>query len=317
MANSRATDGEDRVRRRRKSYSELEGKEKVTPEPEVSEVRRIRIERLEGNTTTRRSVATPKMTSESHATLSSLKSGSSHRRKSVHHRHSGKEETKHRRRTKSTSKDKSSYVYRSAVDRSCSSRTSVSEARRLGRDGESSDSEADSTQSEPIQVKPRRRKIKIVYVDEEDYKSSNPKERRSRTDREGKSHDRDIDESVRRSRAHSRRHSVVDAPPISSHRRYGFHSRSLSISNLLSTEAHRHEICRQIPNLPSRGVILQPHIPHHSNLLPHLLLVSHIPPSDQVFSEASSGPLYNNSHAVNQRDCMCHSRTLVILETDQ
>lgn len=220
MANPRATDGEQRgARRRRKSYSELEGRERVTLEPNVSEVRRIRVERLEGNTTARRSVAIPKMTSDSHAILPSLKSASSHRRKSHHHHRSGKEETKHRRRTRSSSKDESTYVYRSAIDESHSSRTSVPEARGLGHDENSSDSEADSTHSEPIPAKTRRRKIKLVYVDGEGYKSSKLKERLSKTDREGKSHDRDIEESDRKSRAHTRRQSVVDAQPASSHRR--------------------------------------------------------------------------------------------------
>ena len=221
MANFLPTDGKDRVRRRRKSHSELEGIEIVTPELDVSEVRRIRIERLKGNTTTRRSVATPKMTSESHATLPSLKSASSQRRKSVQSRHSGKEETKHRRQ-KSTSKDDYPYVYRSSVKNPHASRTSLPKAGDVHGEEESSDSEADSTQSEPIEAKPRRRKIKIVYVDEDVYKSSKHGERRSRTDKDRKGDDRDTDKSVRSSRTHSRRHSVVDAPTISLRRRHEF-----------------------------------------------------------------------------------------------
>lgn len=220
MVNGRATDGERGLTRQRKSHSELEGKEDVTLRPDVSEVRRIRIERLDADTTTRRFVATPEMTSESHATLPRSKSRSTHRRKKVHHYQSGKEETKHRRRTKSTSKDEPSYVYSSPVDRTHSSRTSIQETRTLGRDGESSDSEADSAQSEPLQVKPRRRRIKIVYVDEEDYKPLRSKERRSKIDKEGRDRHRDVDESVRRSRQQrSRRQSSADVPHVSSSRR--------------------------------------------------------------------------------------------------
>lgn len=205
------------------SYSELEGGEKVTPEPEVSEVRRIRIERLEGHATTRKPAATPKMTSESHATLPSLKSRSIHRRKKDRHHHSGNEERKHRSRRKSTSKVEPTYVYGSATERPKPSRTHISETRRLGGDGDSTDSAEDSTESEPVRVKSTKRKIKIVYVDDQDRKTSRTKERRPRTEREVRDRPRDDEASVHRSRAPvSRRHSAIEVPSASTHRRCVF-----------------------------------------------------------------------------------------------
>jgi hypothetical protein len=223
MANSRAADGERRVRRRRSSYSELEGGEKVTPEPELSEVRRIRLERLEGNATTRKPAASPKMTSESHATLPSLKSRSTHRRKKDRHHHSGTEERKHRSRRKSTSKVEPTYVYGSPTERSKPSRTRISETRRLGADGDSTDSDEDSTKSEPVRIKSQKRKIRIVYVEDQDHKTSRTKERRLRAEREVRDRTRDDEESVHRSRAHvPRRQSAVEIPPASTHRRYVF-----------------------------------------------------------------------------------------------
>lgn len=228
-------DGDRRVRRRRRSHSELEdeeiyksrGKEKITLEPDVSEVRRIRIERLEGSTSTRRSVATPKMTSESHATLPSLKSASSHRRR--HDPRRSTASTKHRTKRKSTSKDDSTptYVYGTPADRPQSSRITKSDTRKLGKDGESSESEDEdeddrATHSEPTREKPRKRKIRVIYIKEgEEPKSSKPKERRVKSDEETRDRPRDSHESVRRSRAHTtRRKSVFEERPASPPKRY-------------------------------------------------------------------------------------------------
>jgi hypothetical protein len=223
------------MRRRRRSYSELDderltksrGKEKVALEPDVSEVRRIRVERLEGSTSTRRTAATPKMTSESHATLPSLKSASSHRRKD--HRRSTVS-TKHRTRRKSTSKGDSTptYVYGTPADRSQSSRITISEVKKLSRDGESSESEEEdedeedgATHSEPIREKPKKRKIKVIYIKEDDSKSSSTKERRGKSDKEIRDRPRDSHESVRRSKAHTtRRKSIAEERPASPPKRY-------------------------------------------------------------------------------------------------
>jgi hypothetical protein len=234
MARSEVADGERMMRRRRSSYSELEdeklyrsrGKEKITLEPDDSELRRVRVERLEGSTSTRRSVATPKMTSDSHATLPSLKPTSSHRRRhDIRHR---KVSTKHRTRRKSSSKDDSTptYVYGTPAERSQPSRITISETRKLGRDGESSEladenEEDHTTHSEPVRDKPKKRKIKVIYVKGHDLKSSTPGERRVKSDKEIRDRRRDSYESVRRSRAHTtRRKSIAEERPSSPLKRY-------------------------------------------------------------------------------------------------
>lgn len=224
MANSQA-DGVRRMRRRHKSHSELEGekfyesggKEKVSLEPDVSEVRRIRVERLEGSTTTRRSSATTKMTSESYATLPSLKSRSSHRRRKESHRDS--EGTRHRRRRKSTSKDDSAtYVYGAPADKSTSSRITISETRALGQDGESSESDDESTKSEPVKTKTRKRKVRVIYVTAEEAKE---RERRARADKAPSQRPKESEETIHRSRAQdTRRKSTTDVLPASASRRY-------------------------------------------------------------------------------------------------
>lgn len=243
MARSEEADGERRIRRRRRSYNELEaerlyksrGEEKITLEPDVSEVRRIRVERLEGSTSTRRSVATPKMISESHATLPSLKSASSHRRRHASRRSSVS--TKHRTKRKSTSRDDSTptYVYANSTDKTQSSRITISESTKLSRDGGSIDSEEDekeddaSTHSKQVTEKPKTRKIRVIYVDGDDLKSLKPRERRvkskERQDRSSDSH-----ETVRRNKVHTTcRKSIREDRPASLPSRYvqdkyGFHA---------------------------------------------------------------------------------------------
>jgi hypothetical protein len=226
MVNSQV-DGKRRVRRRR-SHSELDdeklhksrGKGKVALEPNGPEVRRNTIERLEDRTSNDRTAATPKMTSESHATLRSQKGSSSHRRRKDHHR-SGVEKS-HRSRRKSTSRDDSTYVYGNPESKSKHARITVAE-KKLGSDDESSESEEAerSTQPESVKERPRKRKIKIVYITEEDYQSSKPKER---TVREKKPQDgpQEREGSIRRSKTHhSRRKASAEAPPASPPRRYG------------------------------------------------------------------------------------------------
>jgi len=216
MANSESADGEPWVRRRRRPRSGLDdeklyesggnGRERDPPE-----VRRIRIERLDGSTSTRRTASTSKMTSVSHATLPSIRTTTSHRRRRSRHR---SPERKHHSRKKSAPKDESAtYVYGAPEGKTRSSRVIVTETRKLGRDGESSESEEErATQSDP--VKEKTRKVKIVYVTPEEARSLKDKERRSRTTRESSDRPRGSGESIRRSRAHgSRRKSVSEAPP--------------------------------------------------------------------------------------------------------
>jgi hypothetical protein len=133
--------------------------------------------------------------------------------------------TKHRTRRKSSSRDDSTptYVYGTPADRSQSSRITISETRKVDRDEESGESEEDdeaekdrATHSEPIGDKPKKRKIRVVYVKEGDTKSFKPRERRVKSDKELRDRPRQSHESVRRSRAHTnRRESMVEERPAS------------------------------------------------------------------------------------------------------
>jgi hypothetical protein len=216
MANSESADGDPWVRRRRRPRSGLDD-EKLYESGgneggrDRTGVRRIRIERLDGSAPTHRIASTSKMTSPSHATLPSIRTTTSHRRRRDRHR---SPERKHRGRKNSAPKDEpAKYVYGSPEGRTRSSRVIVTETRKLGRDGESSESEEErATQSDPVQEKTR--KVKIVYVTAEAARSLKDKERRSRTTRESSDRPRGSGESIRRSRAHdSHRKSVTEAPP--------------------------------------------------------------------------------------------------------
>jgi hypothetical protein len=215
MANSKSADGELWVRRRRRPRSGLDGEKLYESggnerERDSPEVGRIRIERLDGSTSTRRTASTSKMTSASHATLPSIRTTISHRRKRSRHR---SPERKHHSRKKSAPKDESATnVYGAPEGRRRSSRVIVTETRKLGRDGESSGLEEERvTQSNPVKEKPR--KVKVVYVTPEEARSLRDKERRSRTTRESSDRPRGSGESIRRSRAHgSRQKSVSEAP---------------------------------------------------------------------------------------------------------
>ena len=211
------------MRRRRRSYSELEdgrlyksrGEGKTALEPDIPEVRRIRVERLEGSTSTRRSAATAKMTSDSHATLPSVKSALSHRRK--HDPRRSLVSKKHRTKRKSTSRDDSTptYVYGDPADRAQASRSTISESRKLSRDAESIDTEEDkveddaATQSEAVREKPNTKKIRVVYVERHDSKSPRPSERRVKSDKKSRDRPRDSHESIRSSRVHTTRRKSI------------------------------------------------------------------------------------------------------------
>jgi hypothetical protein len=216
---ARLVDGERRVRQRTSSSSSLEDEDVFeSREQTASELRRIRIERLEGSSSPRRRSTTQTMPSESHATLPSHKSLSSHRRRRRHQRDS--EEKEHRSRRKSTAKDESvDYVYGPPADRPKSSRIVVKETRRLGRVGESSESE-----EEPIVRSPRERrseekekKIKVIYITREQLKSS--RHRHTESSPELSRGGRD---SPKRSSTHRTRRSVAELPhaPDSPPKRY-------------------------------------------------------------------------------------------------
>ena len=260
MANSRDVDGERRARRRERSHSTLErqkpyessGKDAVTPEPQdidLLEVRRNRVERLGGSTTTLETTELPKMSSESHATLLSSRSGSTHRRRRRREHHVGPREVEHRRRRKSTTKDDSRYVYPTHTSRVQSSRvaisdTSMSNTRGHSQDTDDTESEEGSAGSEEVVSKPRTRKVRVVYITEEGSKLSGPKERRVRPHREHREHGerlKEIGESLRSSRtSHSRRKSTTGLPHASSPKRYiscisGLSSDSANFRRSIST----------------------------------------------------------------------------------
>ena len=203
------------------------GEDEHRLKPDVYEVRKVRLERLEGSKSTRRSVATPKMTSDSHATLTSLKSSSSHRRRHSSRRStvSTRHHTRHHTRRNSTSRDDftPTYVYGTPADRS-QSRITASETRKLGRDGDPSELEVDeetrTTQSDPIEEKSKTRKIRIVYKDEVPN-SSKHRERRVKSGEESPDHEIDPQRSKGRSRAPAtRRTSSAKERPASTYKRY-------------------------------------------------------------------------------------------------
>lgn len=189
---------------------ESRGKHRVTPELDDAELRRIRIERLERSTSTRRPSATQNMTSESHATLPSHKTSSSHRRRRRHHREPEEKEPKSRR--KSTAKDDpaDTYVYGPPAGRPKSSRTILKETRRLGRDGDSSELERDHAVRSPRETRTREKekKIKVIYVTKEELKVSRHRRMESSPELS-----RDARDSLKRSSTHrSRRASAVELP---------------------------------------------------------------------------------------------------------
>ena len=210
MANSQAADGERRTRRRHRSSSELEdvkvcpmsGKKTVAQDPSHEKVSSTGVERIESRSKRNNiSEATSNMTSVSHATIPSSRSGSTHRRRRRRHRSA---DTEHRRR----SKEKSGHISRSSAERTRSSRLSVPSKTKV--DNDASDSERSSTEEELVEVKPRK-KTKIIYITEEESVLGRHKERKVTTDREVRSPSKASERSTLRSRAsHSRRKSTAD-----------------------------------------------------------------------------------------------------------
>lgn len=223
---------------RRSSYGEFDdeppkkssGKERVTLDREIPGVRRVRIERLDSNEGIHRPASHSKMTSESYATLPSEKSATSHRRRRRHH---SPDDEHHRRRRESGSprdESPSSYLYGTPSNRSRRSRATAPETRKLDSETESSESEVEVVEvlAKPHSIKerPRKRKIKIRYIEEEDYRASKPKERTHKGDRKPKdvSREKDIhkeDDSIRRSRSHRPRRTS-EAALLSPPKRYTF-----------------------------------------------------------------------------------------------
>jgi hypothetical protein len=212
---------ERRSYRRRASYSEWanehgaksSGKERVAldSEPEIPGVRRIRIEREDERCgETHQAVSPTKMAPDSYATLLSEESTSSHRRRRRHHR-SPEEESHRRRAPNSRDESPATYLYGTPSRTSRQSRATESETRRLESEDETSDvEEVVGRRSETKHESPSKRKVRVVYITEEDYHSSKRKERAQRGERRSRDTPKEED-IVRRSRTHrSQRRSVAE-----------------------------------------------------------------------------------------------------------
>jgi len=217
MANSESADGERMVRRRRRldrvesQYGSGGGNERERdPAPEV---RRSRGEGFENSNSSRRTTLDSKMTA---TTLPSSRSTMSRRGR---HHHESPERKSHRGRKSAPRDEPVEYVYRAPEEKKRSSRVIVTETRRLGRDGESSEEEEEgATQPEPAREK---RKVKVIYVSAEEARALKHKERTSRSTREPSERPRPSDESLHRSASHRSRRLPVSEEPLSPPKRFG------------------------------------------------------------------------------------------------
>ncbi|RDL31494.1 uncharacterized protein BP5553_09703 [Venustampulla echinocandica] len=243
-------DDDTRRARRRGSYSEWieerprksRGNERVTLEPEDSGRRRIRVEKLERSTSTDRTAATPKMTSESHTTLPSQNCSSA--RKSKRENRRSPEHRVHRRRRRSSSRDRSpirpSSKSQPIVDRTV-------DTAKLGSEDESSEEEEMErpTRIEHIEDRPRRRKVKVVYVTEGGYSSSRHKDRGVGGGKRSGHIPRE-DDPLRRLRTQPpRRNSIAEAPSPSLSRRAPSTREPASMSR--SSLRRSHTISAHVP----------------------------------------------------------------------
>ncbi|CZT53001.1 related to ariadne-2 protein [Rhynchosporium secalis] len=205
-------------------------------EVDTDTLRRIRIERLEGRHLSqtqpvgrereRASISdldnTGNMAMESHTTLRGSRREREKEGVSEGHRRRHRDEEKRPRRSKRDGErerdgEEAQFVYGAPEKKEPNVR--VSETRRLGRDGDSSEEET-FTRSKTVREKPREKKVKVVYVTKEELKAEKQRPPRVKTVRDDKL--RGDEDSVRRSREHhSRRTSVVEAPlPPSPPRRH-------------------------------------------------------------------------------------------------
>ncbi|TGO23965.1 hypothetical protein BPAE_0116g00260 [Botrytis paeoniae] len=211
-----------------------EGEGGVTSvEPDVSEIRRIRLERLEGNSTNRSTrnsaAATEKMPADSSTTLDATKSSSSHRRRRRHH--TSEDGAGHHSRSKTNEREEKSggdYVYAAPRERQREKEsgsknkpreaTKTERRRRDEEDESSSDSEDDDNSPvEPMDSKLKKRPKAVV--------SEQPK--RSSSTRRVKKEDKDksptkgsADVGISGSKSASRRTKItagdsVSRPPLS------------------------------------------------------------------------------------------------------
>ncbi|KAF7856384.1 hypothetical protein EAF04_009912 [Stromatinia cepivora] len=155
-----------------------EGEGITSVEPDISEVRRRRLEKLEGNSTnrsTRNSAATEKMPAESSATVDATKSSSSHRRRRRHHTSEDGAGNHSRSKTNEREeKSRSDYVY--AAPRENDSRSkprgiTITERRR--REEEDDSGESEDEEKSPLEPMDSKSKKKTKDVVQEQPKRSN------------------------------------------------------------------------------------------------------------------------------------------------
>ncbi|KAG4025786.1 hypothetical protein MFRU_050g00040 [Monilinia fructicola] len=220
-------DGElddDKLHKSRSGRHEGEGLKSI--EPDVSEMRRMRLERLEGNATnrsTRKSAGNEKTPTESNATVDATMS-SSHRRRRRHH--TSEDGTENHSRSKISGREEkrtSDYVY--AAPKGSESRTkprgmTVTERRRRDEEEESSSESEDEYKPrlEPMDSKSKK-KIK-VGVREQLKRSTSTSSRVKKEDKEKASTKRSTDAGTSGSKGTSHRTKVaagdsVSRPPLS------------------------------------------------------------------------------------------------------
>jgi hypothetical protein len=196
------------------------GKGRVTLDsvPEIPGVRRIRVERRDEDRDagTRKTSSPRRMKTESHATLPSDESMSSHRRRRREYRNPD-EEAYCRRATVSRDESPATHPHGTPSKTSYHTRAAQSVSRRVeSSEEETSESEEEVVRrSETKRKSPSKRKVRVVYITEEEYHSSKQKDRAQKGERKPAISARE-DDVVRRSRTHRPQRRSVAEPVDSS-----------------------------------------------------------------------------------------------------
>ncbi|RDW61575.1 hypothetical protein BP5796_11467 [Coleophoma crateriformis] len=209
MASSHGEHGE-KVRRRRRVHSgsadkyKSRGGEEIIVETAVEEARRIRVHRLDSHRTHSRSVASSKMTSESHTTLTTSKSSSSHRRRRKGHHSEGAK----RRTHKDSSSRHDDYVYKVPVAKPAERIVE----RKSSRDDGSTESEEELvSEEETVKPEPKKRRIRIVYLTPEEARRQERNHRSSMRSRDSERSKDDHDLTHRNKGRGSHKTNVLPA----------------------------------------------------------------------------------------------------------
>lgn len=219
-----------RVRRQPKFHGDIDEEkekrqrpqvnERSPVEPDVSEVRRLRLEKLEGRSASkpaRKSVSIPKTTTESNATVEKHTSATDDRRRR-HRAPSEDRTTKHRSRSKTVIKEEKSagtYVYGDPKARDKTRGITVKETRRQTEEDESSDSE---NERKPRQRYEDTKTKKKGTTSKEEPRKSSSKTRVKTEDKLPSKRSADVPASLSRSatqRAKKTNSDSVSRPPLS------------------------------------------------------------------------------------------------------